>query len=153
MNDEDIELPLYTGDMAEIVENFGQTVAIKILRAKGGRRAYIPSADKLQSEDGANNWLVHAVGMDTALEIAEHFEVHNSSYWHDQGGRVCALGITIDVPVLRDVSFRNRIKSLIEAGSHSVDEIAGMTGCSRRTVYRYKKQIAAGRMARKSKRP
>lgn len=113
------------GILAQIAEITDVETAFKVARAKGGRRVYIPTADRLKPD----HWLVEAVGMDKARIIADAI--------------VTSKGDAVDIP-LGPAGNRKRIHQAIAQGvaeGRSVSSIVATTGVDDSTVFRHKAKI------------
>lgn len=129
--------------LGDIRDEFGDEVVIRILEAKGGGRASIPTAERLRNAaDNSGHWLITAVGVEVAIRIAEFLQIgtfrHSEHHEHMQ-----FRGIELDLPTLRSFSLYDRIEKMVLEGATSADEIARACGISRRTIYRYRKRLFA----------
>lgn len=126
----------FGGEFGEIAETFGEDVAMRILEAKGGCRVVIPSKDRLRED----HWLVFAVGMGVAEQIADYFQVGGPS----SGSK----GIELILPLKPDTAKHKMIFDMIKSG-YSANDIARQVGCTTRTVYRYRRKLKDGTLSKR----
>jgi hypothetical protein len=114
------------GVLAQVAQAAGLEASVRLAKARGGGRAYIPAPEALHSR----HWLVLAVGMEAALAITS------------------ALGGNeVEVPLGPFAGNRAHIWAAIERGLNdglSVEEAARQVGVTARTVRRHKGGVPSG---------
>lgn len=121
-------LPGLLGEIAEIA---GEAAALRIARAKGGRRAYFPARPK------PGSWIVEAVGQEAAARICSALVA---------GER----GVELPVP-LGPVGTRGRVWHILQrafADGATVAEAAALAGVDERTARRHKNRQSGARRDR-----
>jgi DNA-binding NarL/FixJ family response regulator len=120
------------GNIDELVEAIGYSAFETLVTARGGRRLYVP-----KSVDAAPN-IAQWLGEEKADTLIQIFG-----------------GFSIDIPNRRPTTLPSRqpiIAALIEAGK-SDDEIVDITGCTERSVRRYRSKMRDARPGSKPTAP
>jgi len=115
-----VESDVFPGILADVARVAGPLAAVRLARAKGGGRAYIPRPENLHP----GHWLSALLGQEPARAVAEVLG----------GGEV-------EVPLGPAAGNRARVWASIRRGLKqglSVEQAARQAGVSARTVRRHK---------------
>lgn len=121
-------LPKVPRLLAEITDVVGEPAAIAIARLYGGRRLKFPSPEAMGRNPARyeGNWLVQAVGFETAWKIVNE---------------LFPLGGNADIPLARSYLIWQYVRD--NAGQLSISEMAQVLEASERTIRRAKQALHA----------